>query len=79
MLLFLREDLAEQLVGTAEVKHLLDLSTQYQLDGLYRDQDFPRPVAILLQGRLWLRYDIEQYIKRKEKEHGQQRTSSATR
>jgi prophage regulatory protein len=49
------------LAGAHEVRDLLGVSRQrvYQLA---RRSDFPKPVAVLAQGKLWLVNEIEDWI-----------------
>jgi prophage regulatory protein len=49
------------LVGAHEIRDLLGVSRQrvYQLAGR---SDFPRPIATLAQGKIWLVNDIEAWI-----------------
>jgi prophage regulatory protein len=55
------DDKPLRLVGAHEIRDLLGVSRQrvYQLAGR---SDFPRPVATLAQGKIWLVNDIEAWI-----------------
>jgi predicted DNA-binding transcriptional regulator AlpA len=50
-----------RLIGASEIRDLLGVSRQrvYQLAGR---SDFPKPVATLAQGKIWLVNDIETWI-----------------
>jgi predicted DNA-binding transcriptional regulator AlpA len=49
------------LVGVAEVASMLGVKRQ-RIDQLSRtSRDFPRPVAVIAAGRIWLRADIEKW------------------
>ena len=58
------DDRRVDLVGAQEIADLLGVSRQrvYQLANL---PDFPRPVADLAQGRVWLRADVVAWAKGK--------------
>jgi len=68
-----------RLVGAHEIRALLGVSRQrvYQLAGR---SDFPRPVATLAQGKIWLINDIEAWIGsapvRRRRPRGRQRPTS---
>lgn len=55
------EDEPLRLVGAHEIRDLIGVSRQrvYQLAGR---SDFPRPVATLAQGKIWLVNEIEAWI-----------------
>lgn len=52
----------EELVGTAEVAELLGLTRQ-RVQQLTRDADFPAPIAKLSAGWIWRRSDVEQWLR----------------
>lgn len=49
------------MVGMAEVQEILEINTRQQASQLAERRDFPRPVAELKAGRVWLRSDIERF------------------
>jgi predicted DNA-binding transcriptional regulator AlpA len=56
------------LVGVTEIAAMLGVSRQ-RIDQLIRTHpDFPRPVAELVAGRIWLRPDIETWARRTGRE-----------
>ena len=53
-----------ELVGVTEVREILGVSRQ-RVHQLVRDRpDFPKPVAELASGKVWLRADIERWARR---------------
>jgi prophage regulatory protein len=51
----------EELVGVAEVAQMLDVSRQ-RVDAIAkRHDDFPKPIAELMAGRIWVRQQIEEW------------------
>lgn len=65
-----------RLIGAHEIRGLLGVSRQrvYQLASR---ADFPEPVAVLAQGKVWVTDDIEEWIARHRLPgaHGQHRKS----
>jgi hypothetical protein len=64
-----------EIVGVAEIKEVLEVRTRQQVGQLAERDDFPRPVAELKAGRIWLRSDIEEFRRRWRRTSG--RTASA--
>jgi predicted DNA-binding transcriptional regulator AlpA len=53
-----------ELAGVAEIAELLGVSRQ-RVDQLVRDHDdFPRPIAELAAGRIWMKNDIVKWAQR---------------
>ncbi|WP_433301328.1 helix-turn-helix transcriptional regulator [Actinoplanes sp. CA-030573] len=52
-----------RLLGAHEIRELLGVCRQrvYQLASR---ADFPKPVAVLAQGKIWLRDDVEEWMAR---------------
>ena len=54
----------QDLVGVAEIVEMLGVSRQ-RVDQLVRAyEDFPKPVAELVAGRIWMKADIENWARR---------------
>jgi prophage regulatory protein len=54
-----------ELAGVAEIAELLGVSRQ-RVDQLVREHDdFPRPIAELAAGRIWIRQEIVDWAERK--------------
>lgn len=52
-----------ELVGAAELSEMLGVSRQ-RVDALARSRlDFPRPIAEIRAGRIWLKADIEEWAR----------------
>ena len=56
----------EKIVGTAEAAKLLRVSRQRIFQLLDEDPDFPDPLGILANRRVWFAKDIVAYGKRRE-------------
>jgi hypothetical protein len=65
-----------EVVGVAEIQEILQINTRQQVSQLAEREDFPRPVAELRAGRIWLRSDIDDFGKRWRRKPGR---SAATR
>jgi len=52
-----------EVVGVAEIQEILHINTRQQVSQLAEREDFPKPVAELRAGRIWLRSDIENFRK----------------
>jgi hypothetical protein len=50
-----------EVVGVAEIQEILHVNTRQQVSQLAEREDFPRPVAELRAGRIWLRSDIDDF------------------
>jgi len=53
------------LLGTTEAAAILRVSRQVLYNWRRRKADFPKPVAILAQGPVWRRGDIEEWGKQR--------------
>jgi hypothetical protein len=53
-----------EVVGVAEIQKILQVNTRQHVGQLAVRDDFPRPVAELRAGRIWLRSDIDDFGKR---------------
>ena len=56
-----------ELVGAGEVRAMLGVSKQ-RASQITRSKSFPDPVQTLIQGPIWLRSDVEEWI-RKHRPH----------
>ena len=52
----------EELVGAHEIRVMLGISRQ-RINQLLQKGDFPEPVARLAQGAVWLRRDVEKWMR----------------
>ncbi len=50
-----------EIVGVAEIQQILQVNTRQQVSQLAERPNFPRPVAQLTAGRIWLRHEIEEF------------------
>jgi len=53
--------LVDELVGTAEIAVMLGVTKQ-RVHQLAASASFPKPVAVLSAGTIWLREDIEEWM-----------------
>lgn len=51
------------LMSVAEIRIRLGGISSQRVDFLTRRPDFPRPVAVLIVGRIWHRDDVEAWIR----------------
>ncbi len=63
-------DRRPELMGTAEIAALLGVSRQRVLQLLRDDDEFPRPLAVLSMGKVWLAADVRQWAERRRGQSG---------
>lgn len=64
-----------EMVGVAEIQEILHVNTRQQVSQLAERNDFPKPVAELRAGRIWLRADIDSFKQRWRRTPGRAATT----
>ena len=66
-------------VGVAEIQEILHIRSRQQVGQLAEREDFPKPIAALRAGRIWLRSDIEEFRLHWRRKAGRPAMQSAVR
>jgi prophage regulatory protein len=66
----------DELVSTAEIAALLNVSIQRVHQLMHAYEDFPTPVAELAVGRIWQRSDIEAWVNHHPRRTGRPRRTN---
>ncbi len=52
-----------ELVGVAEIRHMLGCVSRQRASVVANQRNFPEPVAVLAMGKVWRRSDVEAWIR----------------